>query len=171
MVKPFLSCLGLHVQIRGSSYARNTSSLQLHYICRGMQDCQTGVRPRPSHPDFEKLGTLGNVLVPSVKRAWGGCVNSRVGTVPSCETSFVCAYAMRTLHVKQQWISPRTAGHTYFNVWSRCFCFCRYWGVSRRRRLSTKVSTVRSYCRLECGVHTSSNRPISVLQGVLCYTE
>ena len=148
MVKPFLSCLGLHVQIRGSSYARNTSSSQLHYRCRGMQDCQTGVRPRPSHPDFEKLGTLGNVLVPSVKRAWGGCVNSQ-----------------------QQWISPRTAGHTYFNVWSRCFCFCRYWGVSRRRRLSTKVSTVRSYCRLECGVHTSSNRPISVLQGVLCYIE
>jgi hypothetical protein len=71
-----------------------------------MQDCQTGVRPRPSHPDFENLGTLGNLLVPSVKRAWGGCVNSRVETVSSSETSFVCAYAMKTLDVKQLWVCP-----------------------------------------------------------------
>jgi hypothetical protein len=41
-----------------------------------------------------------------VKRAWGGCVNNRVETVPSCETSFVCAYVVKTLDVKQLWLCP-----------------------------------------------------------------
>ena len=37
-------------------------------ICRGMQDCQTGVRLRPSYPDFEQLGSVGNFVMASVKR-------------------------------------------------------------------------------------------------------
>lgn len=119
-------------------------------VCRTVRVSQTGVRPRPSQPDFELLGTLGNLLMASVKRARGAVASTVVWSlwVQAKLRLFVC---MCSEDVRRQTAVDFPAdARNCCNIWSRDFCFCRYWGSLRfrLRRLRTNVLTLQNDRRL-----------------------